>query len=51
VVASPFLIRLSPGADNSGFVGWLATEMKHRLSIGVFVGGCRSSAPGGINDY
>jgi hypothetical protein len=25
--------------------------MKHRLSIGVFVGGCRSSAPGGINEY
>lgn len=39
------------GVDNSGFVGWLATEMKQRLGSGVFVVCGQNSAQGGIFDY
>jgi hypothetical protein len=39
------------GADNSGFVGWLATELKSRLGTGVFVVCGSNSAQGGIYDY
>lgn len=39
------------GTDNSGFVGWLATELKQRLGTGVFVVCGQDSARGGIYDY
>jgi hypothetical protein len=38
-------------ADNSGFVGWLASHLKRRLGIGVFVTCGQNSAWGGIFDY
>ncbi|TFV47194.1 DUF6196 family protein [Blastococcus sp. TF02A_35] len=37
--------------DNSGFVGWLASELKRRLGTGVFVVCGQNSARGGIYDY
>lgn len=41
-----------PGdADNSGFVGWLATHLKHRFGTGVFVVCGQNSHDGGIFDY
>ena len=39
------------GADNSGFVGWLATHLKERFGTGVFVVCGQNSADGGIFDY
>ena len=39
------------GADNSGFVGWLATHLKSRFGTGVFVVCGQNSADGGIFDY
>ncbi len=38
-------------ADNSGFVGWLATHLKRRLGTGVFVTCGQNSGWGGIYDY
>jgi hypothetical protein len=32
-----FRFHFPAGADNSGFVGWLATHLKSRLGTGVFV--------------
>ena len=40
-----------PGQDNSGFVGWLAGELKHALGAGVFVICGSNRARGGIYDY
>ncbi|MFL1906012.1 DUF6196 family protein [Streptomyces tauricus] len=40
-----------PGLDNSGFVGWLATELKKRLGTGLFVVCGSNSDHGGIYDY
>ncbi|SDN40404.1 DUF6196 family protein [Actinacidiphila guanduensis] len=40
-----------PGLDNSGFVGWLATELKERLGTGLFVVCGSNSDRGGIYDY
>ncbi|AZM51207.1 hypothetical protein DMA15_00215 [Streptomyces sp. WAC 01529] len=40
-----------PAADNSGFVGWLAGELKQRLGTGVAVLCGYNSARGGIYDY
>ena len=37
--------------DNSGFVGWLATELKRRLGTGVFVVCGYNSRRGGVYDY
>ena len=37
--------------DNSGFVGWLATELKRRLGTGVFVICGQNSGRGGVYDY
>lgn len=37
--------------DNSGFVGWLATELKKRLGTGLFVVCGSNSGHGGIYDY
>jgi hypothetical protein len=39
------------GADNSGFVGWLATHLKVRFGTGVFVTCGQNTADGGIFDY
>lgn len=48
---SLFSFHFSPGADNSGFVGWLATELKRRTGTGVFVVCGYNSGRGGIYDY
>lgn len=40
-----------PGLDNSGFVGWLAGELKARLGTGVFVVCGSNRDRGGIYDY
>jgi hypothetical protein len=39
------------GADNSGFVGWLASHLKERFGTGVFVTCGQNSGDGGIFDY
>jgi Family of unknown function (DUF6196) len=39
------------GADNSGFVGWLATHLKVLFGTGVFVVCGQNSNDGGIFDY
>lgn len=39
------------GADNSGFVGWLAMHLKTQFGTGVFVVCGQNSADGGIFDY
>ena len=39
------------GLDNSGFVGWLATQLKEKLGTGVLVICGHSSNRGGIFDY
>lgn len=43
--------HFSPGLDNSGFVGWLASHLKQKLGTGVFVVCGQNSAKGGIFDY
>ncbi|WP_406236792.1 DUF6196 family protein [Nocardia sp. NBC_01009] len=40
-----------PNADNSGFVGWLATHLKTQLGTGVFVVCGSNRERGGIYDY
>ncbi|MFD0859445.1 DUF6196 family protein [Roseovarius aquimarinus] len=50
----PFAIwrfHFPQGADNSGFVGWLALHLKARFGTGVFVVCGQNSADGGIFDY
>ena len=39
------------GADNSGFVGWLAMRLKTQFGTGVFVVCGQNSNDGGIFDY
>ncbi|MDG4838501.1 DUF6196 family protein [Micromonospora sp. WMMD967] len=46
-----FSFHFPPDVDNSGFVGWLATEFKRRLGTGVFVICGQNSDRGGIYDY
>ncbi|MDB5366977.1 MAG: hypothetical protein JWM77_2904 [Rhodospirillales bacterium] len=46
-----FRFHFPDGADNSGFVGWLATHLKRRFGTGVFVICGHNSAHGGIYDY
>ncbi|GIE83458.1 hypothetical protein Aph02nite_94080 [Actinoplanes philippinensis] len=46
-----FSFHFPPEMDNSGFVGWLATELKRRLGTGVFVVCGQNSDRGGIYDY
>lgn len=46
-----FSFHFPPEMDNSGFVGWLATEFKRRLGTGVFVICGQNSGRGGIYDY
>jgi len=37
--------------DNSGFIGWLATRLKHKIGSGVFVICGQNTEKGGIYDY
>ncbi|RQZ39717.1 DUF6196 family protein [Burkholderia sp. Bp9099] len=46
-----FRFHFPAGADNSGFVGWLATHLKNRFGTGVFVTCGQNHADGGIFDY
>ncbi|MEV1110113.1 MULTISPECIES: DUF6196 family protein [unclassified Micromonospora] len=46
-----FSFHFPPELDNSGFVGWLATELKRRLGTGVFVICGHNGDRGGIYDY
>ncbi len=46
-----FGFHFTPGLDNSGFVGWLASQLKSRLGTGVLVICGQNSARGGIFDY
>lgn len=41
----------APHIDNSGYIGWLATVVKHRLGSGVFVICGDNPRRGGIFDY
>ena len=52
--AEPFALwrfHFPAGADNSGFVGWLATHLKRKFGTGVFVICGQNSQDGGIFDY
>ncbi len=54
IYSGPFAIwrfHFPQGADNSGFVGWLATHLKTRIGTGVFVICGQNSNDGGIFDY
>ena len=46
-----FSFHFPPHQDNSGFVGWLASELKQRLGTGVFVICGQNSSRGGVYDY
>jgi hypothetical protein len=48
---SVFSFHFTPGLDNSGFVGWLASKIKTQTGSGVFVVCGQNSAKGGIFDY
>lgn len=44
-------VHFPDGDDNSGFVGWLATNLKTELGTGVFVICGHNPRRGGIFDY
>lgn len=46
-----FSFHFTPGLDNSGFVGWLASHLKARLGTGVMVVCGQNTSRGGIFDY
>ncbi|WP_394827374.1 DUF6196 family protein [Pendulispora albinea] len=46
-----FSFHFTPGLDNSGFVGWLASHLKAKVGTGVMVVCGQNSARGGIFDY
>jgi len=46
-----FSFHFTPGLDNSGFVGWLASHLKAALGTGVMVICGQNSGRGGIFDY
>jgi hypothetical protein len=46
-----FSFHFPDNLDNSGFVGWLASALKHQLGTGVFVICGQNSLRGGIFDY
>ncbi len=46
-----FSFHFPEGVDNSGFVGWLAGELKRRLGTGVLVVCGSDRGRGGIYDY
>jgi hypothetical protein len=46
-----FGFHFTPGLDNSGFVGWLATHLKSSTGSGVMVICGQNTNRGGIFDY
>jgi Family of unknown function (DUF6196) len=46
-----FSFHFTPGLDNSGFVGWLASHMKKAVGSGVMVVCGQNTNRGGIFDY
>ena len=46
-----FRFHFPAGADNSGFVGWLASHIKEKFGSGVFVVCGQNRNAGGIFDY
>jgi hypothetical protein len=46
-----FSFHFTPGLDNSGFVGWLASHLKAVLGTGVLVVCGQNGRRGGIFDY
>lgn len=46
-----FRFHFPAGADNSGFVGWLASRLKQRFGTGLFVTCGQNRKDGGIFDY
>ena len=46
-----FSFHFTPGLDNSGFVGWLASHLKATLGTGVLVVCGQNTRRGGIFDY
>ena len=44
-------VAFTDGGDNSGFVGWLATQLKRRLGTGVFVTCGSHPDADGVFDY
>ena len=46
-----FAFHFPPAADNSGFVGWLASHLKATLGTGVAVVCGYNHARGGVFDY
>ncbi|MFS2140286.1 DUF6196 family protein [Duganella sp. Dugasp56] len=46
-----FSFHFTPGLDNSGFVGWLASHLKTVLGTGVLVVCGQNAQRGGIFDY
>jgi len=46
-----FGFHFTPGLDNSGFVGWLASHLKTTVGTGVMVVCGQNSNRGGIFDY
>ncbi len=46
-----FCFHFPEGADNSGFVGWLASHLKRKFGTGVFVTCGQNTQDGGIFDY
>lgn len=48
---SVFCFHFPEGADNSGFVGWLASHLKRKFGTGVFVTCGQNTGDGGIFDY
>ena len=50
-VFGAFAFHFPAASDNSGFVGWLASELKDHLGTGVAVLCGFNSARGGIHDY
>jgi len=46
-----FRFHFPPAADNSGFVGWLASRLKLKFGTGVFVTCGQNRHDGGIFDY
>jgi hypothetical protein len=46
-----FRFHFPAGADNSGFVGWLASRLKQKFGTGLFVTCGQNREDGGIFDY
>ena len=46
-----FRFHFPDGADNSGFVGWLASHLKRTVGTGVLVVCGQNAGRGGIFDY